>query len=174
MATYYPPVGFHFRVEIEDRSLTDGDIPFIHAQEVKGLSVSINFKEVLEGGENTFAHRLPEPIKYDKLTIVRGMVHGSLFTEWILNAVNHFIFDPKNITVILLDEEHQPLESWYFVNAVPSKITISDFSAQDGKLVTETLEFSYQYFKRGDRNSVVSAIAAKANQQLNNILPRRF
>ncbi len=149
MATYYPPVGFHFIVTFDIPVLADGTVPFIHAQEVKGLQVSVESEPLQEGGENTFTHKLPKGTSYSNLVISRGMVRGSAMIEWVKLATEHFIFVPQNINVVLLDENHLPLETWRFINAWPAKLGVSDLSAQDGKMVVETIEFTYQYFTRG-------------------------
>ncbi|MFN8713628.1 MAG: phage tail protein [Bacteroidota bacterium] len=151
MATSYPPVGFHFKISFADRQMSDGDVSFIHAQEVKGLAATIETAETIkEGGENTFVHKLPGRVTYQPLVIVRGMVSGSAFVDWVRKAVEQYRFEPVNLLVSLLDENHQPLEYWYIVNAYPAKISTSDFNAQDNKIVIETLELQYQYFQRGN------------------------
>lgn len=151
MATSYPPVGFHFKISFANQQLSDGNISFIHAQEVKGLSATIETGDTIkEGGENTFVHKLPGRVTYSPITIVRGMVSGSAFVEWAKKAVERYQFEPVDLLITLLDEQHQPLEYWYVVNAYPAKVSTSDFNAQDNKIVIETLELNYQFFQRGD------------------------
>lgn len=145
MANYYPPVGFHFRVDIEGITSDGPDIRF---QEVSGLNASIGEMTYKEGGENRFTHRLPEPVTYEKLTLKRGMLIGSKLIGWFKNAVESFQFDPKTVTVTLLNSEHQPLEAWSFVQAYPVKWSFSSFNAQNNELVIETIELSFQFFRR--------------------------
>jgi phage tail-like protein len=145
MASYYPPVGFHFRVDIEDITSDGQDIRF---QEVSGLNVSVGEMTYNEGGENRFVHRLPERVTYEKLTLKRGMLIGSNLISWFKNAVESFSFDPKTVTVTLLNSEHEPLEAWSFIQAYPVKWSISSFNAQINELVIETIELNFQYFRR--------------------------
>ena len=49
---YYPPVGFHFKVEVID--LADALDDDVRVSEVSGLSVESASEEVPEGGENRF------------------------------------------------------------------------------------------------------------------------
>ncbi len=56
MPSYYPPVGFHFRVEFESISSESDDTRF---QEVSGLNAELGVEELVEGGENRFSHRFP-------------------------------------------------------------------------------------------------------------------
>lgn len=145
MASYYPPVGFHFRVDIDD--ITSGDQE-IHFQEVSGINVSVGEMTYNEGGENRFVHRLPDRVTYEKLSLKRGMLIGSKMVAWFKDAVESFKFDPKTVTVTLLNSEHEPLEAWSFIQAYPVKWSISGFNAQNNELVIETVELSFQYFRR--------------------------
>lgn len=145
MASYYPPVGFHFRVEFEGIT-NERDIGF---QSVSGLNSSVpNSKTYEEGGENRFTHRLPQRASFENLVLKRGMLIGSELIQWFKDALENFRFTPRNVTVTLLNENHQPLQVWIFVNAWPTKWNIDGFDAEKGGIVAETVEFSYQYFRR--------------------------
>ncbi len=150
MATYYPEArSFHFRVEIKGIT-SDGGQSTIHCQKVSGLSMDITEKAFYEGGENTFQHKIPEPVKFGALSLTRAMVtQPSELIEWVKDALQNFSFSPRDISVILMNSQHQPLQSWNFVNCWPKKMGISDFDAQASQgLVIETLDFNYQYFYR--------------------------
>ena len=145
MASYYPPVAFHFKVDIE--GLTEGG-PDIRFQEVSGLNASVGEFTYNEGGENRFVHRLPDRITYEKLVLKRGMLVGSKLIGWFRDAVESFSFDPKEVLVTLLNADHEPLEAWSFYQAYPVKWSISNFNAQQNEIVTETIELNFQYFTR--------------------------
>ena len=149
MADYYPPVGFHFRVDIDGLTTGDKDVNF---QEVSGLDATVGELTHNEGGENRFVHRLPDRITYDKLVLKRGMLVGSGLIGWFKDAVESFQFDPKDVLVTLLNAEHEPLEAWSFVKAYPVKWSISGFNAQGNELVVETIELTFQYFTRMEVN----------------------
>lgn len=139
---YYPPVGFHFKVEFVGIG-NDNDVRF---QSVSGLTVEFDTETFKEGGENRFEHKLPLRSKYPDLSLKRGMLTDSEVIKWCLQALHNRDFKPAQLNVILLNEEHQPLKTWNIYNAWPKKWSISDFSAQDNSIVIETLDFSYNYF----------------------------
>jgi phage tail-like protein len=141
-----PPVGFHFLLQIEGLSY-DGvdDIGFTDAT---GLESSIATEEYKEGGENRFAHKLPTAITHSNLTLKRGLLFNSKAMQWFKECVESFTFSPKDITLILLNDEHQPLQAWNFVNAYPIRWSIEGFNAQQNGLVIESIEFAHQYFRR--------------------------
>lgn len=144
MANYVPPVGFHFRVEVLGLSPNDSDIRF---SDVSGLSTELSTEEVAEGGENRFLQKYPVQTKYTDLVLKRGLLKNSKITEWIDECIQQLIISPKNIDIMLLDEEHIPLMTWHLINAYPVKWAVSDFSARNNAIVVETLQLYYQYFK---------------------------
>lgn len=144
MASYYPPIGFHFMVEFTGISTKQNDHQF---QSVTGLTVDLDTEEIAEGGENRFKHKIPLRTKYPNLVLKRGMLIDSGVIEWCRKALENFEFQPVNLTVKLLDEKHEPLISWSIVHAYPVKWDIGGFNAEENKLVIESLELSYNYFK---------------------------
>ncbi len=144
MAGYYPPVGFHFRVEFSDISKNDNDTRF---QSVTGLSVEYDMETFKEGGENRFEHSLPVRTKYPDLVLKRGyLVSGSDIFKWCKKAFQEREFQPANLIISLLNENHEPLKTWNVVGAWPKKWSVSDFNAESNAIVIETLELRYQFF----------------------------
>ena len=139
---YYPPVGFHFKVEFKDIG-NGNDIRF---QAVSGLSVEYDTESYKEGGENRFEHKLPVRTKYPDLSLKRGMLTDSAVISWCLDAFQNRSFAPALIHIKLLNENHEPLKTWHVHNAWPKKWAVSDFNAQENAIVVETLDFSYSYF----------------------------
>jgi len=144
MAQYYPPVGFHFSVEFTKIDTSKNDHQF---QSVSGLSVDLETEEVAEGGENRFKHKIPVRTKYPNLVLKRGVLIDSKVIKWCRKALEDFEILPIDITVKLLDEKHEPLQTWSIAHAYPVKWSVADFNAEENKLVIETLELSYNYFK---------------------------
>jgi phage tail-like protein len=145
---YYPPVGFYFKVEfsgIEGAGPKTVDTNF---QEVSGLTAELEVEKFQEGGVNDYQHPLPKPAKYPNLSLKRGLLVDTKLVDWITNALDQFIIEPVNITVSLLNPKGEPLLSWEFTNAWPLKWDISGFNATDNALVVETIELTYQKFRR--------------------------
>jgi phage tail-like protein len=142
MADYYPPWGFYYRVEFGISSAKN-DVRF---QSVSGLSVEYDVEEYKEGGENRFTHKLPGRTKYADLVLKRGMLTDSEVTKWCLAAFRDRDFRPSDISVILMNEQGQPLRTWNIAHAIPKKWLVTDLNANDNAVVIETLELIYQYF----------------------------
>ena len=151
MASYYPPTGFHFRVSFED-SIKDkypgiSDIGF---QEVSGLTSEIGQEEYREGGENRFAHRLPNPATFGNITLKRGMLIGSSLLKWYKDSIENFLFDPYDVNIVLLNENGDPLQAWNVVSAYPVKWDVSGLNAMDSQIMIDSVELRFQYFRQID------------------------
>jgi len=148
---YYPPVGFHFKVEFSGIG-NDNDCRF---QSVSGLNVEFDTESFKEGGENRFEHKLPGRTKYPDLSLKRGMLTDSEVIKWCLKAFQQREFKPADVYVTLLNEKHSGIKTWHFRKAWPRKWSVSDFNAQENAVVVETLELSYTYFTvyEGDKDA---------------------
>lgn len=152
--SYYPPVAFRFKVKFE--GLKDEVAEDIYFQSVSGLSVDIEMEEFGEGGENRFKHKLPVRTKFPNLVLKRGLLKSSGLIKWCEKAFEDFEFTPLNLTVSLYSDEGQsddekseskPMITWKITHALPVKWAIDDLNSAESKIVLETLELSYNYFK---------------------------
>jgi phage tail-like protein len=143
MAQHYPPVGFYFSVEFEGQS-ADLDSSF---QEVSGLSRSVETEDYAEGGQNHFVHKLPKATRYDNLVLKRGIVRDSGLVEWFRKAMEDLDYEPKNVLVSLLNEQHSKISTWNVVHALPAKWSHSGMNAESSGLMIETMELTYRYFQ---------------------------
>lgn len=139
---YYPPVGFHFKVEFIGLG-NDNDVRF---QAVSGLSLEYDTETYKEGGENRFEHKLPGRTKYSDLTLKRGMLLDSEVMNWVLDGLQNRSFSPRQVNISLLNAEHQPLRTWAVQRAWPRKWSVADLNAQENSVLIETLELSYSHY----------------------------
>jgi phage tail-like protein len=144
MPVYYPPLGFHFRVEFDLPGVQDADIRF---REVSGLSFEMEQETHNEGGENRFIHKLPVRTRYPDLVLKRGLLTSSVVRAWCEEAIYNLDIQPVTVWVTLLNDAHEPLQTYTFTNAWPKKWSLSDFNAESSDIVVESLELAYQYFK---------------------------
>ena len=144
MPSYYPPVGFHFQVEVLGLPPNDNDLRFT---EVSGLSLELGTEEVAEGGENRFIQKYPTRTKYPELVLKRGLLLNSQVLGWIRQCMEDYRIEPRNIDVKLLNEQHEPLLTWHVVGAYPTKWSVSDLNSTNNAVVIETLQLFYQYFR---------------------------
>jgi phage tail-like protein len=151
---YYPPPGFYFRVTVLGAGALVAEATGVDAsfREVSGITAEFDTEPVAEGGENRFVHRLPRPASYPPLVLRRGVVtRDSFFAEWVGQTVGSRLvlpIIPQHLLVTLLDAEGDPLVAWGFVNAWPLRWETDALDSMSNEVLTETMEFSYQYFER--------------------------
>ena len=58
--------------------------------------------------------------------------------DW-LNSVNMNIIKRETVTISLLDESGEPVQTWEVANAWPKKITVEGFKADSNTPAIETL-----------------------------------
>jgi phage tail-like protein len=150
----YPFVGFHFLVVFEIFPQVPNDFRF---QEVTGLTVDVNLDTYNEGGENRFVHRLPGRTRYSDLVLKRGLTLVSGVTAWCVDAIENFNYQPTNMLISLLNEDHAPVSSWYVANAIPIKYDITGLNAEQNQIVIESMTLRYEYYKTLNLSAAVSA-----------------
>jgi len=144
MAIQYPPTGFHFKVEFDLPDAGESDIRF---REVSGLSMELEEETLNEGGENRFIQKLPVRARYPDLVMKRGLLTDSAVRKWCETAIQDLDIQPTTVWVTILNEEHNPLQTFTFINAWPKKWTVSDLNAESSEIIVESLELAYQYYK---------------------------
>jgi phage tail-like protein len=148
---YHPPGAFYFSVTLQSKTNEQNSID-ASFQEISGIQVEYDTEEVVEGGENRFAHRLPRYAKYSNLSLKRGVVtKDSFLGKWVEETLGSMLTEPvktQDLQVKLLDASGKPLITWTFVKAWPVRWEIAPLDSLENKLLTETLEFSYRYFER--------------------------
>ncbi len=135
-----PPSVFFFSVQF---GFGDTDNRF---QEVSGLTVEMETEAIKEGGENRFTHNLPVRSKYTNLSLKRGLIKDSKIIDWCKKAFDQFIFEPRDIVIMLRNSKGENLATWNVTGVYPIKWSVSNLDAMKSELVIETLVLSYKFF----------------------------
>ena len=77
----------------------------------------------------------------------RGLLTSTGVRAWIEDAVQNLVIHPTTVWVSLLNDAHEPLQTYTVIGAWPKKWAVSDFSAESSDVVVETLELAYQTFR---------------------------
>ena len=135
-------LGFRFGVFFFAGGLLPNPLD-IRFQKVSGLRGTVKTREVNEGGQNLYTHKLPERISYENLVLERGMVVGSPLNIEFNVALTTFKFAPSNVLVTILSESSVPLGAWLFIKAYPVRWSTSDLDASQNNVVIDTMELAY-------------------------------
>lgn len=144
---YYPAVGFYFVVGFNSpNSNVDGKF-----QEVSGLSNEMGSEMVTEGGESRFQWQLPTVNKPSNLVLKRGtLTVKSELAIWVQDTLSSGLQEPiktKSIYVSLLGADGKFMMQWVFLNARPLKWQFSNLDSMKNEILTESIEFAYNYYK---------------------------
>lgn len=125
-----PYGAFNFMVQFGDVSgggPIDGGF-----SDVSGLGNEINFSEYREGTAkvNTVT-KVPNTNKLDEVTLKRGLVGSTDIFTW-LSAVRDGAYQPRTVTIVMLDEARNEVLSLVLKNAQPKKWVGPTLAAKGG------------------------------------------
>lgn len=133
----YPMPGYHFQVEWGGTRLG-----FVS---VSGLDQEIDVIEYREGNMPSPNKLLiPGIAKPSKLVMRRGIVAGDGdFQAWF-RTVRMGTADRRDLTVTLLDEDHEPVAVWKVRNAWPCRLEGPSLNALNSEIAIETMEVAHE------------------------------
>ena len=136
MAVYPIPV-FHFRVEWGGKN--------IGFSEVSGLTQELQIIEYREGTSPDYSTlKMPGLHKYNNITLKRGIAKGdNEFFTW-LNTVKMNIIERRDLTISLLNENHEPVMVWKAHNAFPVKVEGPGLKASGNEVAVESVEIAHE------------------------------
>ena len=89
---------------------------------------------------------MPGLRKYSNITLKRGtMATDNGFFKWF-NTINNGTVTRRNITITLLNEEHQQVITWNVKNAFPVKYDSGNLNAAKGEVLIESVELACESF----------------------------
>ena len=137
MAATYPIPKFHFLVQWGGSR--------IGFSEVTGLDIQVEAIEYREGSSPDYSKiKMPGMHKFSNITLKRGTFEGDKeYYTWI-NTVNLNKVERRDVTISLLNENHDPVATWRVRNAFPVKVQASDLKADGNEVAIETLEIAHE------------------------------
>jgi phage tail-like protein len=133
----YPLSNYQFRVEIDGLQSTN-------FSEILGLAIEYAVIEHRDGSSKVASTKIPGLIKYNNIILKRPVQKDNHeFFDWV-NSVQLNQNFRKNLTISLLNEEHNPIASWKVVNAWPCKYVVGSFNATSNEVLIETIELTHE------------------------------
>jgi phage tail-like protein len=133
----YPLPKFHFEVQWGGTRIGFTD--------VTGLEVTTEKIEYRDGASKEYHKvRMPGMQTFGDLTLKRGVFAGDneYYTWW--NSVSLNTIERRDITISLLNENHEPVVVWKVKNAWPTKVTSTDLNASGNETAIETLVLTHE------------------------------
>ena len=105
--------------------------------------------EYREGNEAITVRKLPGLIKYGNVTLKWGITDSLDLYNWRKDVEDGKIKDArKNMAVVVLDDEANPVTRWEFSQAWPTRYDAPDLNATGNEIAIETLEIAHEGMKR--------------------------
>ena len=132
-----PLPGFHFSVEWGGTN--------IGFSEASGLTMEIQIIEYRDGASPDYnTIKMPGQPKTANIVLKRGIVDGDKeFFAW-LNTTKMNKVERRDVTISLLNEEHEPVMTWKARNCFPVKIEGPGLKATGNEVAIETLELAHE------------------------------
>lgn len=133
----YPLVNFHFSVQWGGSR--------IGFSEVSGLSVEHDLIEYRDGASPEFQTiKMPGMRRYSNIILKRGAYKGdNEFFQW-LNTVALSQVERRDVTISLLNENHEPVVSWNIRNSWPVALKLGKLNAMKSEIFIERLELAHE------------------------------
>lgn len=133
----YPLPKFHFQVEWGGTK--------IGFTEVSGLDVETEVIEYRHGASPEYSKtKMPGMQKFGNITMKRGTFKSDneYFNWW--NSVKLNTIERRDLTIKLLDENHDPVVTWKVKNAWPTKVQSTDLKADGNEVAIESVEIAHE------------------------------
>jgi phage tail-like protein len=136
MAQYPLPV-FHFTVEFGGKRQG--------FSEVTGLTQENQAIEYRDGSFKEYSSiKMPGLRKFSNITLKRGVVASDNdFFNW-LNTVKLNTVERRDLTISLLNEQHEPVMVWKVMNAFPVKVEGPQLKASGNEVAIESIELAHE------------------------------
>jgi phage tail-like protein len=133
----YPLPVFHYQVEWGGTSAG--------FSEVSGLTMENQPIEYRDGlMKESSPVKMPGLQKFSNVTLKRGIVNGdNQFFEW-LNSVALNKIERRDVTVSLLNENHEPVVIWKIKKAWPVKLEGPGLKAAGNEVAVESIEIAHE------------------------------
>lgn len=113
--------------------------------EISGLDIEIEAIITRDGSSPVDSRRkIPGLRKFSNIILKRGIVkNDNDFFNWI-NTKTIGNIERRNITIKLLNENHEPIFIWMIKNAFPVKYVGPVLISNDSEIALETLELTHE------------------------------
>ena len=147
-------------VDVPISQALGGDLPIANRflLEIDSQEIGV-FREVREGGQNGYTHRLPGRMTWPNLVFKRGLTDSNAVFEWMTRtsgegfagAQNKLVRSTGAVTAI--DSDGTRLRKWEFIDLMPVRWKGPDFSVESTNALEEELEIAHHGFRASKPSS---------------------
>jgi phage tail-like protein len=135
-----PLVGFHFGIEVQ--GVVTGY--FTECTGIGSENEVVEHKVVDETGRE-YIHKIPGRLKWENVTLKRGLTSDLQFWEWRDQIVQGQVESArKNGSIIMFNQQFSEVARWNFENAWPVKITGPQPKSDSNEYSIEELTIAHE------------------------------
>ena len=140
----FPVTSYYFKVLIGGKEYG--------FKEVSGIKASVDFHPVEELGSRHEAPKILKGMKYESVTLKKGLVKGQSMIKEVLEQFKlefdiHSDGKPlvyNDVFITLMSSDEKDLFSWILLESYPVSWEISGFDAMKNEVSIESLELNYK------------------------------
>lgn len=123
---------------------------------VRGLAVTSQTEELVEGGQNGFARKLPGRLEWPNIVFSRGLTQSDALFQWMQRVSGEgFAANGNKVTrstgaITAVANNGQRLRSWSLSGVIPVRWKGPDFDGDSESLLSEELEIAHEGFRAAD------------------------
>ena len=119
--------------------------PHAGFSEVSGLDMEVTPIEYRAGSDKTnTARKIPGLTRFTNVVLKRGITGSTAMYEWMKDVHDGSDSIRHDVTIRLLDEEHQPVITWNLSNAWPVKMRGPGLKATGNEVAIESFELAHE------------------------------
>jgi phage tail-like protein len=127
MARQVPYGAFNFIVNFA------GSEAFGGFSDVSGIGSEITVAEYRYGNDKeNHVRKVPGVHKVGDVTLKRGIINSDSVWQWIRDVRSNGVNGQKDVSITLLDEARNPVQTWMLRNVIPMKYTGPTLAAKGG------------------------------------------
>jgi phage tail-like protein len=135
-----PLIGFNFMLEL-------GDAVAGYFTECSGIGSEHDIIEhkVVDKQGHEIVRKIPGRLKWQDVTLKRGITSNLEIWKWREAVVKGEIKEArKAVTIHMMDRAYNPIASWHFTNAWPSKVTGPSFKSDSNEFGVEEVTIVHE------------------------------
>jgi phage tail-like protein len=131
---------FHFYIVDAHRAANVPDAIFT---EMSGLEVEITVDPYEEGGINDHVHKLPGRVKVSDITLRNGITPTNELWKWFADVLRGKK-SRKNVSIVIVNQQKLPVQTWSFFDALPIKWTGPQLKADQSAALVQSLVLTHR------------------------------
>lgn len=111
-------------------------------------SLTVQTESIIEGGQNTYVHKMPKHVDSGTLTLRAGISRGAELMRWyMLMQAGELTLATRQVLVIVYDVSAMPMSLWFFQDAYPIRWKGPTLKASESALAVEEIELAHRGFR---------------------------